>query len=91
MDPMVLASTSGWVTRSVVGAVAAVLIYVVGASFLRKMKLPPDAEPDPDEVVPVSVRFRCTVCGAEVLMTAAQPGHEPEAPRHCREDMIPVP
>jgi len=30
------------------------------------------------------------VCGAEVTMTAAQAGEEPEAPRHCREDMVRV-
>jgi hypothetical protein len=30
------------------------------------------------------------VCGAEVTMTAAQDQSEIEAPRHCREDMVPV-
>ena len=32
--------------------------------------------------------FRCSVCGAEVVMTAAQSGTEIDAPRHCREDMV---
>jgi hypothetical protein len=87
----VLASTVGWIARSLIAVVAAVLIYAIGASFIRKLKVPADAEPDPDEVVPVSVRFRCVVCGAEVTMTAAQPGQEPDPPRHCREDMVPIP
>ena len=34
----------------------------------------------------VNLRYRCSVCGAEVRMTAA-PEQEPEAPRHCMEDM----
>jgi hypothetical protein len=83
-------STIGWIVR-VAGAVAAALIiYLVGAGTLKKFKIAPEAEPDPEQVVPVDARFRCTVCGAEVTMTAAQAGEEPEAPRHCREDMVRV-
>ena len=71
-------------------AVAAVLIYVVGAAVVRKFNIPPPAEPDPADLRPVDFRFRCVVCGAEVTMTAAAT-EEPEAPRHCREDMVPIP
>lgn len=90
MDPMALVAVSvlGWIFRGVAAAVAAVVIYVVLAATLRKFKVTPAAEPDPDQVVPVDVRFHCGVCGAEVVMTAAQSGEEPEAPRHCREEMI---
>ena len=85
---MILAvSTIGWIVRVAIAVAAGLLIYLVGASTLRKFKVPPDAEPDPEQLVPVDVRYRCTVCGAEVTMTAAQAGEEPEAPRHCREDM----
>jgi hypothetical protein len=42
-------------------------------------------------VVPVDLKFRCVVCGAEVVMTAAQADVDVEPPRHCREDMEPVP
>ena len=66
-----------------------VAIYVVGAAILRKFKVAPPAEPDPESVIPVNLRFRCTVCGAEVTMTAAQ-GEDVDPPRHCREDMVPV-
>src|SRR5260370_35709395 len=63
------------------------VIYLIGAGMLRKFKIPPDSEPDPEQVVAVNARFRCVVCGAEVTMTAAQDTEELDAPRHCREDM----
>ena len=87
---MLAVDTLGWILRGLVAAVAIVIIYLIGAGILRKFKVVPPAEPDPDTVVPVNLRYRCVVCGAEVTMTAAQDGAEPEAPRHCREDMAPV-
>jgi hypothetical protein len=54
---------------------------------LQKVTVAPPAEPDPDDVKPVNLHYRCIVCGAEVTMTAAQE-EEPDAPRHCREDMV---
>ena len=83
-------STVGWIVRVVVALVGALLIYVIGAGILRKFKIAPGEEVDPDQVVPVNLRFRCIVCGAEVTMTAAQQGEEVAAPRHCREDMLPI-
>jgi hypothetical protein len=67
-----------------------VVIYLTGALVLKKFKIAPDEEIDPEDTVPVDLRFRCIVCGAEVTMTAAQAGEEIDAPRHCREDMVPV-
>jgi hypothetical protein len=91
MDGVIVAvSVLGWILRIVVALLAAVAIYVVGAAFLRKFKIAPPAEPDPEDVVPVDLRFRCVVCGAEVTMTAANAEAEIEAPRHCREEMVPV-
>ena len=78
----------GWVLRIAITVVAIVGIYVIGAGILAKFKIAPPAEPDPDLVVPVDLRFRCTVCGAEVVMTAAQADVEIDPPRHCREDMV---
>jgi hypothetical protein len=83
-------STVGWVLRVVVALTVGVAIYAVVASILAKFKIAPDEEVDPEAVVPVNLRFRCIVCGAEVVMTAAQEGEEPDAPRHCREDMVRV-
>ena len=91
MPAVILAvSTIGWIVRVAIALAAALLIYLVGAGTLKKFKIAPEAEPDPEQVVAVDARFRCTVCGAEVTMTAAQAGEEPEAPRHCREDMVRV-
>ena len=83
-------SVLGWILRGAVAVLAMVAIYTIGAATLRKFKIAPEPEPDPDQVVPVDARFRCQVCGAEVTMPAAQAGDEPEAPRHCREDMVRV-
>ena len=77
------------VLRVVIAVVAAVTIYVVGAAVLRKFKIAPPEEPDPTDLRPVDLRYRCQVCGAEVTMTVSA-SDEPEAPRHCREDMVPV-
>jgi hypothetical protein len=87
---LIAVSTVGWVLRIAIAVIAIVGIYLIGAGVLAKFKIAPPAEPDPDEVVPVDLRFRCTVCGAEVVMTAAQSDVDIEPPRHCREDMIPV-
>jgi hypothetical protein len=84
---VVAVSAIGWVARSVVAIVAMLAIYLIGAGMLRKFKIPPDSEPDPEQVVAVNARFRCVVCGAEVTMTAAQDAEDLDAPRHCREDM----
>jgi hypothetical protein len=81
-------SALGWTVRVVVALFAIVGIYVVGASVLSKFKIAPPAEPDPEQVVPVDLKFRCVVCGTEVVMTAAQADTDIEAPRHCREDMV---
>ncbi|HEX6312276.1 MAG TPA: hypothetical protein VF152_11710 [Acidimicrobiia bacterium] len=75
------------VLRVLLAAGAAVTIYVVGAAVLRKFKIAPPEEPDPADLRPVDLRFRCQVCGAEVTMTVSAT-EEPEPPRHCREDMV---
>lgn len=80
----------GWTLRAVAALAVGTTVYVIGASMLAKFKTPPPPEPDPADVRPVHLRFRCTVCGAEVTMTAAS-GGDPEPPRHCREEMVPVP
>lgn len=87
---MIAAAWFGWILRIGIAVVFVVAIYVIGASMLAKFKVAPPAEPDPADVVPVDQRFRCTVCGAEVVMTAANAEQEIEAPRHCREDMVPA-
>ena len=87
-DAVVAVSVLGWIIRIAIGLVAIVAIYVVLAGIIAKFKIAPPEEIDPEDVVPVDIRFRCIVCGAEVTMTAAQDADEIDAPRHCREDMV---
>jgi hypothetical protein len=88
MSDLVLASVLGWTIRVVITVLGVLVIYLIGAGTLRKFKVPPPAEPDPDLVIPVDLRFRCIVCGTEVTMTSTQADIDIEAPRHCREDMV---
>ncbi|MGF1617687.1 MAG: hypothetical protein ACFCU2_07735 [Acidimicrobiia bacterium] len=57
-------------------------------AMIRMMSTPPP-EIDPDDVKEVDQDYRCTVCGAELTMRAVNVRDE-AAPRHCREDMVPV-
>jgi hypothetical protein len=75
------------VVRVVLAIIVAVLVYVIGAGMISKFKAAPPEEPDPEDIKPVHLRFRCQVCGAEETMTAAH-ADDPEPPRHCREDMV---
>jgi hypothetical protein len=64
------------------------VIWRASISFIRIMSTPPP-EIDPGDVVAVDQDYRCTVCGAELTMKAVNV-QEDAAPRHCREDMVPV-
>jgi hypothetical protein len=77
--------------RILIAAAAAVVLYLLAVRLVRAMMRPglPDA-PDPSTLRPVAHRYRCTVCGTEVTMTSAPEDEEPDAPRHCKEDMTPV-
>ena len=72
----------------VIGAALGILFYVAFAGALRKFWVAPPAEPNPDDIKPVDLKYRCGVCGSEVTMTMAPEGDIPAAPRHCREDMM---
>jgi hypothetical protein len=79
------------VAKVAIAVVAAVGIYYLSARVIHMFTVAPPEEPEPGELRPVDLRYRCVVCGAELTMTAAPAppeGEEPEAPRHCREDMV---
>jgi hypothetical protein len=63
-----------------------VAIFALGRWGIRVLATPIPDEPDPDEMVAVERRYRCTVCGMRLTVTHAQ-GDDVAAPRHCREDM----
>jgi hypothetical protein len=69
---------------------AAVVLYLIGAALVRNFSSmePPDDEPDPTTLEDVDYRYRCIVCGAQLVLYAAQGGEMPEPPRHCREPML---
>ncbi|MEX2654441.1 MAG: hypothetical protein WD532_05355 [Acidimicrobiia bacterium] len=72
----------------VIAIVLAVAIWRVTMWMVRLLSyMPPDI--DPEDVVEVDQAYKCTVCGAELVMTAVNI-LEDAAPRHCREDMVPV-
>ena len=69
----------------VVLLIAAVVIKV-GVALLRGLGTPLPPPPPPGEMRKVNLKYRCSVCGAEVKMTLATE-ELPDAPRHCQEDM----
>jgi len=72
----------------VIAVALAVVIWRSSMWLIRLLSLPPP-EIDPDDVIEVDQAYKCTVCGAELVMTAVNI-LEDAAPRHCREDMTPV-
>jgi len=66
-------------------AIIAVTLWVV-----RLLLVPQPGDPDPDAIKEIAVDYRCIVCGMRLTITHAQ-DENPDAPRHCREDMIEVP
>ena len=62
------------------------LIMWVGLGVLRAFARPVPEPPPAGEMRKVNLRYRCSLCGAELRMTAAAE-EDPEPPRHCMEDM----
>lgn len=63
-------------------------IWRFSTAVIRMLSTPPP-EVDPDDLVASDQDYKCTVCGAELTMKAVNVQDE-KAPRHCREDMVPV-
>ena len=66
------------------------VIFRLGLALLRSVGRAPPPPPPAGEMPKVNLRYRCTVCGAEVRMTRAG-DEDPEPPRHCLEEMEDVP
>ena len=75
--------------RVLIAIAAAVVIYLLGAGLVRNFANsdPAPSEPDLTTLEDVDYRYICVVCGAQLVLYAAQGGEVPEAPRHCREPM----
>lgn len=77
------------VGATILAVVFAYIILRAGWFFLQSFATPLPQPPEPGTMRRVKLTYRCSICGAEVRMTAA-PSEEPEPPRHCMEDMDPV-
>ena len=73
----------------IIAIIMGYVIWRVSISTLRMLATPPP-EIDPEDIFETEQKFRCSVCGTEVTMTAANVV-EQKPPRHCREDMDEVP
>ncbi len=69
--------------------VVAIGIVIFGGAVwaVRMLAIPLPPEPDVDDVVEVSVDYRCIVCGLRLTVTHVHE-EELEAPKHCREEML---
>ncbi len=69
-----------------VAALVVGLLLMVGVAMLRGLATPLPEPPPAGELRKVRLTYRCSLCGTEVRMTAAN-DEVPEPPRHCMEDM----
>jgi hypothetical protein len=64
------------------------VIIAAGWWVIRFLAAPVAGEPDPEDVVEVSIDYRCSVCGLQLTITHARED-DIRPPRHCREEMEP--
>lgn len=72
--------------QTVVAAFICYGLFRIGMLILGGLARPVPEPPPPGEMRKVKITYRCSICGTEVRMTMA-PHQEPDAPRHCQEDM----
>ena len=75
----------GLIVNLLIALVIAFVILRLGLFVLRAIARPPEP-PQEGELRKVNLRYRCSICGAEVKMVQASE-ELPEPPRHCMEDM----
>lgn len=69
-----------------VAAFVAYLILRIGVVLMGGLARPVPEPLPAGELRKVRLLFRCSICGTEVRMTAAN-NEDPDPPRHCLEDM----
>ena len=72
--------------KILVGLAFAYVVIKLGFWMLRGLANPLPPPPPAGEMRRVNLRYRCSLCGAELKMTLAT-DELPEPPRHCQEDM----
>ena len=73
--------------KVIIAGIVAWLILRIGIMMLGGMARPIPEPPPVGELRKVKITYRCEICGTEVRMTVA-PDQDPEAPRHCQDDMV---
>jgi len=76
----------GAVVAILVALLLAALVLRIGVALLRGLGTPLPPPPPAGEMRRVNLRYRCSICGAELKMTLASE-ELPQPPRHCQEDM----
>jgi hypothetical protein len=74
------------VFKLVIAVMAGLLIWRVGTRMLGGLARPIPEPPPPGELRKVKLLYRCSICGTELRMTAAN-DDVPAPPRHCQDDM----
>lgn len=74
------------VVEIILAIIGGLVIWRLGLWSVRLLATPQDPVPEPDEVVEVSVAYRCSICGMRLVVTHAADA-QPSPPRHCREEM----
>lgn len=72
--------------RLVIAFAIALIVVSVGFPIIRMLGQPVPEPPAPGEMRKINLRFRCSICSAELKMVLAA-DEMPEPPRHCQEDM----
>jgi hypothetical protein len=75
----------GLLVRIAIAVAVAYVLIRLGFFILRALAHPPQPAEE-GELRKVNLRYRCSICGAEVKMIQATE-ELPEPPRHCMEDM----
>ena len=65
-------------------AIGVAILWVTRRILVMLATPPPEA--DPEEIVEVEHHYRCSLCGTELVVTAASLT-ETDPPKHCREEM----
>ncbi len=79
-------ATDASVVALLIAAVVMGLLFKVGFAMLGGLARPLPEPPPPGELRKVKILYRCSICGTEVRMTAAN-DEMPDPPRHCQDEM----
>ncbi len=82
---MIVALTIGFVAKVAVAIVVFVLVMRLGMVMVGGLARP-HPPPEPGLLRRVNLRYRCSICLAEVKMVQATE-ELPPAPKHCQEEM----